>query len=225
MQLYASAAEGDRPLGHDPASGKPVYLKTGRFGAYVQLGDAELDDKGRIKKGVKPKMASVWPSMSRDSLGLDDALVLLSFPREVGRHPESGEVITAQDGRFGPYLKMGTETRSLAGHEELRNVTLARALELFAQPKGQRRAGAATLRELGSHPQSGAPLQVKSGRYGPYVTDGVVNASLPKGTDPASLDLGEAVALLQAREEKLREQGKDARAPAPRRRRRAGARS
>ena len=219
LRLYASAAEADRPLGHDPASGKPVYLKSGRFGAYVQLGDAEPAGKSRSKKAVKPKMASLWPSMSSDSLTLEDALLLLSFPREVGRHPETGEAITAQDGRFGPYLKMGTETRSLAGHEELRSVTLERALELFAQPKARRRAGSSTLRELGNHPQSGAPLHVKSGRFGPYVTDGVVNATIPKGTDPGSLGLAEAVALLQAREEKLREQGKDPRAPAPRRRR------
>jgi DNA topoisomerase-1 len=223
MRLYETAAGGERPLGHDPTTGKPVYLKSGRFGDYVQLGDPVLDDQGRIKKGAKPKMASVWPSMSRDTLTLDDALLLLSFPREVGRHPESGEPITAQDGRFGPYVKMGAETRSLAGHEELRTVTLERALELFAQPKGRRRAGSATLGELGPHPQSGAPLQVKSGRFGPYVTDGTVNASLPKGKDPAKLSLEEAVALLQARAEKLRELGQEpgAKKKTPRRRRAA----
>jgi DNA topoisomerase-1 len=220
LRLFESAAEGDRPLGQDPASGQPVYLKRGRFGDYVQLGDPELDAQGRIKKGSKPKMASLWPSMSREQLTLEDALLLLSFPREVGRHPESGEAITAQDGRFGPYLKMGGETRSLAGHEELRSVALGRALELFAQPKGRHRQGGGTLRELGAHPKSGAALAIKSGRYGPYVTDGVINASLPKAADPGALGLEEAVALLHAREEKLREQGKDPRAPALRRKRR-----
>jgi DNA topoisomerase I len=223
LRLLASAAEGDRPLGNDPESGKPVYLKSGRFGHYVQLGDPELDDQGRIKKkAAKPKMASLWPSMSREELTLQDALLLLSFPREIGRHPESGEAITAQDGRFGPYLKMGTETRSLAGHEELRTVTLQRALELFAAPKAGRRSGGTTLADVGTHPRSAASLVVKSGRFGPYVTDGTLNASLPKGSDPASLSVEEAVALLDARAEKLREQGKDPSVKAPRTRRRAG---
>jgi DNA topoisomerase-1 len=218
LKLYESAAGAERPLGRDPATGKPVYLKSGRYGDYVQLGDPVLDEQGRLKKGEKPKMASVWPSMARDSLTLEDALLLLSFPREVGRHPDTGEPITAQDGRFGPYIKMGDETRSLAGHEELRTVTLARALELLAQPKGRRRAGAAVLRELGPHPQSGATLSLRSGRYGPYVTDGTVNASLPKGKDPASVTPEEAVALLDARAEKLREQGQEPGAKATTRR-------
>jgi DNA topoisomerase-1 len=172
-ELLAQAALGDRVLGAHPEEGKPVYIKTGRFGPYVQLGDPELTEKGKIKRGSKPKMASLWPGMSMETITLDDALMLLSFPREVGAHPESGEVITAQDGKFGPYLRMGSESRSLENHEKLSSVTLTEAVEIFKQPKGRRKAVSAVIAELGEHPESGDTIQVKNGRFGPYVTDGV----------------------------------------------------
>ena len=101
MELLEQAARGDRILGTDPETSKPVYIKTGRFGPYVQLGDPELTEKGNVKKGKKPKMASLWPTMDMDTITLEDALMLLSFPREVGIHPDTGKPITAQDGRFG----------------------------------------------------------------------------------------------------------------------------
>jgi DNA topoisomerase-1 len=209
-ELIEQAAQGDKALGNDPATGKPIYLKTGRFGPYVQLGDPELTEKGTVKRGGKPKMASLFPSMSMETLTLDDALELLSFPKELGQHPDSGDAITVQDGRFGPYVKCGTETRSLPDHEKLRTITLPEALELLKQPKGGgRRASSAPLAELGQHPQRDAQVSVKSGRYGPYVTDGTVNATIPKGTDPASVSLEDAVKLLTAREEKMRAEGKD----------------
>jgi len=180
-QLLAQAAQGDQVLGQDPDTGKPIYLKNGRFGPYVQLGDPERTEKGALKSGTKPRMASLWPSMTPDTVTLEDALMLLSFPKTLGVHPEKGEPVTVQDGRYGPYVKMGSETRSLADHEQLLNTTLAEALELLAQPKrGRGRGGQATLLKLGHHPESNAPLEIKSGRFGPYVTDGVVNASLPK---------------------------------------------
>ncbi len=213
-RLLAQAAEGDKALGNDPESGKPIYLKKGRFGPYIQLGDPERDAKGALKRGVKPKMASLWPSMTPESLTLADALMLLSFPRTVGQHPDSGEAIIVQDGRYGPYVKMGKETRSLSNHEQLASITLSEALELLAQPKrGRTTARQETLKELGVHPASQAPLVVKNGRFGPYVTDGVVNASLPKGVAPEELSVERAVELLAAREERMREQGKDPRAP------------
>ncbi|HRX84802.1 MAG TPA: type I DNA topoisomerase [Phycisphaerae bacterium] len=214
LELLEQAAKGDRVLGQDPNTGKPVYLKAGRFGPYVQLGDPELTEKGNIKRGSKPKMASLWPGMSMDTISLDEAVLLLSFPRVVGKHPETGEEITAQDGKYGPYLRMGTDSRSLENHEKLQSVTVDEAVEIFKQPKrGRRQAGAGIIAELGQHPQSEAKLQVKSGRFGPYVTDGVVNATIPKGYDPASVTLEKAVELIAAREQKLRDQGKDPRAP------------
>jgi DNA topoisomerase-1 len=214
LALLEQAAQGDRELGEDPGTNKPVYLKTGRFGPYVQLGDPELTPKGNVKKGGKPKMASLWPDMSMDTISLDEALMLLSFPREVGKHPETGEVITAQDGRYGPYIKMGTESRSLADHSKLPSVTLEEAVELFKQPsrRGGGRGRASVLKELGKHPESEAPIEVKTGRFGPYVTDGVVNATIPKEREPADVSLEQALELLAAREQKLRDQGKDPRA-------------
>jgi len=216
IALLDQAALGDRVLGHDSATGKPVYIKTGRFGPYVQLGDPELTEKGNLKRGAKPRMASLWPGMSMESISLEQALKLLSFPREVGRHPETDEVITAQDGKFGPYLRMGTDSRSLENHEKLETVTLSEAVDIFKQPKrGRRQAGAGVIADLGPHPQSQAKIQVKSGRFGPYVTDGVVNATIPKGYDPAGVTMDKALELIAAREQKLRDQGKDPRAPKP----------
>jgi len=214
LELLEQSQNGARILGEDPETGKSVFLKSGRFGPYVQLGEPERTEKGTLKKGGKPKMASLWKDMNPDEATLEQALMLLSFPREVGQHPSSGEVITAQDGRFGPYLKMGEETRSLERQEMLATVTLEQAVELLAQPKGrQRTRRSGVIAELGAHPQYGDTIQVKDGRFGPYVTDGTVNATVPKGTDPATVTLERALDLLAAREDKLRAQGKDPRAP------------
>ncbi len=214
MSLISEAAKGDRVLGNDPGSGKPVYIKTGRFGPYVQLGDPELNDKGKIKKGAKPKMASLWPSMSLDTIDLDQALMLLSFPKTLGNHPDTGDEITAQDGRYGPYIKMGRDSRSLENHEQLNTITLQQAIDVFKQPKtrGRTSAAKAVIAVLGEHPDTGATISVKDGRFGPYVTDGVVNATVPKGRDPASLSLEESLDLIAVREQKMIEQGKDPRA-------------
>ena len=212
LEMIAKAAEGDRAIGNDPETGKPVYIKEGRFGPYVQLGDRE-------EGGDKPKMASLWKSMSPDTVTLEQAIMLLSFPREVGKHPESGEAITAQDGRYGPYLKAGSETRSLDNQEQLATITLDEAVAKLKEPKkGRGRGAAAVIADLGAHPESGDNIQVKTGRFGPYVTDGTVNATVPKGTDPAGVDLDQALELLAKREAKLRAQGKDPRAKKTRRR-------
>jgi DNA topoisomerase-1 len=205
LELIDRKEASDLPIGHHPDTGKPVFLKDGRYGHYVQLGD---NDEG------KPKMASLWPTMSPDNLEFDDALLLLSFPRSLGNHPETGDEVYATYGRYGPYLKMGDDNRSLPDHDSLTSVTLEEAVELFKQPKKRGRgASTSVLAALGSHPDSGAAIQVKTGRYGPYVTDGTINATVPKGTDPATVTLERAVELLAAREEKLRAQGKDPRAP------------
>jgi DNA topoisomerase-1 len=214
LELIEKAAQSGRVLGQDPETAKPVYVKTGRFGPYVQLGDPEMTEKGKIKRGTKPKMASLWPSMSAETITLEEGLMLLSFPRELGAHPETGDVISALNGRFGPYIKMGEDSRSLPNHDMLATITLDEAVEIFKKPKGVRKKGAASVvNELGKHPERGDTIQVKSGRYGPYVTDGVVNAPIPKGKDPSEIKLEDAIQLIEKREQKLRDQGKDPRAP------------
>ena len=207
LKLIEDAASGGRVLGDDPATGLPINLKSGRYGPYVQLGE----NGGTSKE--KPRMASLWPGMDPETLALADALKLLSYPRELGPHPESGEPIVAAVGRYGPYVTCAGENRSIKDHETLENLTVEGAVEILNQPKGRgRQAGASVIADLGKHPTSGDTIQVKTGRYGPYVTDGTVNATVPKGTEPESVTLDRAVELLVAREEKLRSQGKDPRA-------------
>ena len=205
LTLVEQAESGGRSLGEHPETGEVIHIKEGRYGPYVQLGENDGD--------AKPKMASLWPGMTMDTVTLEDAVKLLSFPREVGPHPSTGEIITAQVGRYGPYISMGKENRSLPDHESLLTLMVDGAVELFKQPKGGRgRGSAAVLKELGPHPESKESLQVKTGRFGPYVTDGTVNATIPKGTDPESLTMDQAVDLIAKREERMREQGKDPRA-------------
>src|SRR4051794_27895235 len=193
-----NAPKGDDPIGSDPASGLPVYAKHGRFGPYVQLGDADtLPDK------QKPKMESLFDSMSLIDITLEQALRLLSLPRTVGADPDGVE-ITAQNGRYGPYIKKGDDSRSLESEEQIFSVSLDDAKALLAQPKqyGRRRAApAAPLRELGPDPVSGKPVVVKDGRFGPYVTDGEVNASLRKGDLVEHITIDRAAELLQIRRE------------------------
>jgi DNA topoisomerase-1 len=196
LELLA-APRGDEPVGTDPETGLPVYMKTGRYGPYVQLGDADT-----LPEGAKPKMASLFKSMSPSTITLDEALALLSLPRTVGTDPATGEEIVALNGRYGPYLKRGSETRSLATEEELFTVTVEQAVRLFAEPKRRGRATAsAPLREIGPDPVTGRPMVIRSGRYGPYVTDGETNASLREreGDTVEGLTAERATELLQAR--------------------------
>ena len=224
-ELLAARPAADAALGVDPESGEPVYVRSGRYGPYVQLGeDPERDEKGKIRRNApRPRRASLWAGMSPETLTLAEAREVLSFPRTLGHHPESGEPVVAQDGPRGPYLRAGGESRSLRDHDHLREVTLEEALAILSQPRsGGRRGSAQPLAELGPHPESGEPVVVRDGRFGPYVTDGAVNASLPRGTDPASVDLETAVALLAARAERIRsgggEQGRGRRGQGGRRR-------
>jgi len=196
LELLA-APKGDEPIGTHPESGLPVFVKTGRYGPYVQLGDADT-----LPDGTKPKMSSLFKSMAPTTVTLEEAVRLLELPRTVGSDPATGEEIVALNGRYGPYVKKGDDSRSLASEDELFTVTVDEALRLFAEPKrGGRAAAAAPLRELGPDPVSGKTMVIKSGRYGPYVTDGETNASLRErdGDTVEELTDDRAAELLQAR--------------------------
>jgi DNA topoisomerase-1 len=197
-ELFAQPS-GDRELGTDPESGRLIVAKTGRFGPYVT---EILEDDA--PKSTKPRTSSLLQSMTLDTVTLEDALKLLSLPRGLGEI--DGEPVTAQNGRFGPYLKKGTDSRSLESEEQLFTVTIEQAKEIFAQPKqrGRGRAAAAPpLRELGEDPVSRQKVVVKEGRFGPYVTDGETNASLRKGDEVESITIERAAELLAERREKV----------------------
>ena len=186
---------GDVLLGTDPDTGREVIGKAGRFGPYVT---EQLPEDAPAS--AKPRSASLLKSMALDTVTLDDALKLLSLPRVLGEL--DGEQVTVQNGRYGPYAKKGTDSRSLESEGQLFTLTLAEAKELFAQPKARgRRTGAAAppLRELGEDPASGKPMVIKDGRFGPYVTDGETNASLRKGDEVASITVQRAAELLADR--------------------------
>jgi DNA topoisomerase-1 len=194
LELLDAAQVDDTPLGHDPVTHKPVYLKTGRFGPYVQLGTADDDEK--------PKNASLLRDMKPEDVTLDIALKILSLPLTLGHHPDSQEPIEAFNGRYGPYIKCGAETRSLPAGMSPLDVTLEEAIELLKQPKprGRGRAAAAEpLRVFDQSPVTGQPIKLLNGRYGPYVTDGTTNASLPKNARIDEFSYEQAIQLLAER--------------------------
>ncbi len=217
-ELIDAPVVGDRVLGVNPANGKTVVAKDGRYGPYVTELEPEPDEApaeivavdpatGEVtekpkrkpaKKAAapKPRTASLFTTMDPATVDLETALRLLDLPRTVGEDPESGEPITAQNGRYGPYLKKGTDSRSLESEEQIFAIELPAALEIFAQPKyGARRASSA-LKEFDADPVSGKPIRVRDGRFGPYVTDGVTNATIPRGESVESVDFDRAVQLL-----------------------------
>jgi DNA topoisomerase-1 len=207
--LFDQAEIGDAELGRDPSSGNMIVAKDGRYGPYVtEVLPEDAPTKG--KNAVKPRTASLFKSMSLDTINLDTALKLLTLPRVVGNDPVSGEEITAQNGRYGPYLRKGTDSRSIASEEDLFTVTLEDALALYAQPKTRGRQAAATapLREVGIDPATDKPMVIKDGRFGPYVTDGETNASLRKGDEVDTITVERSAELLAERR---------ARGPAPKR--------
>src|SRR5947209_12634710 len=202
-ELFATPQEG-RVLGVDPETGHEIVAKDGRYGPYVtevlppQPDSDEGGDggaagspakKGKKPTGPKPRTGSLLRSMDLQTITLEDALKLLSLPRVVGVDPGTGEEITAQNGRYGPYLKRGNDSRSLATEDQIFDITLDEALKIYAEPKrrGGQSASAPPLRELGADPVSGKPMVIKDGRFGPYVTDGETNASLRKGDDMLSI--------------------------------------
>ena len=196
-QLFSVPVDG-RTLGTDPVTGHEIVAKEGRYGPYV----TEILPEGTDTKKTKPRTGSLFKDMSTESVTLEDALRLLSLPRLVGTDPASGEEITAQNGRYGPYLKKGTDSRSLANEEQLFTVTLDEALAIYKEPKqrGRRAAAAAPpLRELGTDAATKKPMVIKDGRFGPYVTDGETNASLRKGDAVESITDERASELLAER--------------------------
>lgn len=208
-KLFSTPQEG-RLLGKDPATGHEIVAKEGRFGPYVTEilpepapEDAPAPAKKTAKKAAapKPRTGSLFKDMDLATITLDDALKLLSLPRVVGADPASGEEITAQNGRYGPYLKKGTDSRSLANEDQIFTVTLDEALKIYAEPKrrGRQAASAAALRELGNDSATGKPMVIKDGRFGPYVTDGETNASLRKGDEVESITDERASELLADR--------------------------
>ena len=189
-----SAESGDRELGMDPATGQPVQLKIGRFGPYVEVTPPD---------GEKPRRSSLPKGWSPASLDLDRALKLLSLPREVGAHPEDGKMITAGLGRYGPFILHEGTYANVSDIEEVFDIGLNRAVTLLAEKRagGSRGRGAATapLKDLGAHPETGDPVHVMAGRFGPYVKSGKINATLPRGTAPEDLTLEAALPLLAAK--------------------------
>jgi DNA topoisomerase-1 len=195
-ELLEAAADDGRVLGQDPETGRDIIAKSGRYGPYVTevLPEELAAKKGKAK--VKPRTASLFKDMDLATIDLETALRLLSLPRVVGTDPESGDDITAQNGRYGPYLKKGTDSRSLQSEPQLFTITLEEALAIYAQPKQRGRAAAAALKELGEDPASGKPVVVKDGRFGPYVTDGETNATLRKDDDPDAITPARGFELL-----------------------------
>ncbi len=185
----------DRVLGVDPETGFEVIFKDGRYGPYVLLDDPSVE---------KPKTGSLFKSMSAESIDLEQALKLLALPRTIGVDPETAQTITAQNGKFGPYLKKGTDSRSLTAEEQIFDLDLAGALEIYAQPKyGARRTAATPLREFGDDPASAGPVVAKTGQFGNYVTDGFINATVPKDEPLDEMAADRAFELLAIRREKL----------------------
>ncbi|MBN8206743.1 type I DNA topoisomerase [Microbacterium esteraromaticum] len=230
QELIDAPVAGDRVLGENPENGKIIVVKDGRFGPYVQENDPVSDEdavdaatgevveapkaKKTKKDAPKPRTASLFRSMSVETIDLDAALKLLSLPRVVGVDPESGDEITAQNGRFGPYLKKGTDSRSLESEAQIFDVTLEQALELYAQPKYGARKASSALAEFDADPVSGKPIRVRDGRFGPYVTDGETNVTIPRGQTPDDITFEIAVQMLA---------DKRAKGPAPKRGKKAPA--
>jgi DNA topoisomerase-1 len=182
-------------LGQDPETGLDVNIKDGRFGAYIQLGEV-------IEKGDKPKRAGIPKGKTPAEMTLEYALKLLSLPRLVGIHPESGDEIMADIGRYGPYIKAGKQSATLETPEEVFDIGVNRAVTLIAERKAKgpaRAAGGSVLNDLGEHPEDGKPIRVLDGRFGPYVKYDKVNATIPKDEDPAKITLERGLELIAAR--------------------------
>jgi len=221
QELIDAPVTGDRILGVDPATGHEIAARDGRYGPYVtellpeerevvDPATGEVAPKKKAKKtpAVKPRTASLFKSMDPATVDLETALKLLSLPRVVGIDPADGVEITTQNGRYGPYLKKGTDSRSLENEDQIFTLTLEQALEILAQPKYGARRPSSALKEFDADPESGKPIRIRDGRFGPYVTDGVTNVTIPRGEDIDSIDFERAVQMLA---------DKRAKGPAPKR--------
>jgi len=194
-------------LGDDPETGEPISIRTGRFGPYIQVGEAV--------KGEKPKRASIPKDIDQGDIDLEKALALLSLPREIGTHPEDGKPITSAIGRYGPYVAHDGTYAKLQSSEEVFTVGLNRAVSLVADAKAKKGGGKTVLKELGEHPEDGDAVRVLDGRYGPYVNHKRTNATLPKGTEPESVTLEQALEWLAAKATKKKPAKKAAAKKAP----------
>lgn len=205
QELLAKGAEGDRSLGLHPETGLEIVVKNGRFGPYVEESLPEPNEIGatKSKRKVKPRTASLLKTQTVEGLTLEEAVQLLSLPRVVG-HDADGVEILAANGRYGPYIKRGTDTRSLETEEQLFTLTESEALALLAAPKTRRARGTSqsVMAEFGNDPETGKPVKLKNGRFGPYVTDGTTNATVPRGTDPTTLTEAAAFELLAVKRAK-----------------------
>jgi DNA topoisomerase-1 len=211
----------DRVIGVNPETGKQVVAKDGRFGPYItefepepeapvgpaaevvdastgEVSDVKPKRKPAAKKpaAVKARTASIFKSMDLATIDLETALRLLSLPRVVGQDPETGEDILAQNGKFGPYLKKGADTRSLTEEDQIFEIDMPGALELYSQPKYGARKASSALKEFDADPESGKPVRIKDGRFGAYVTDGVTNVTIPRGETVEEIDFERAIQLL-----------------------------
>lgn len=189
LELFEHKAKGNESLGIHPETGENIYAQIGPYGPYVQLGEVTEENK-------KPKRASLPKGMRLEDVDIDTAVRLLSLPRELGIHPERGEKITAAIGRFGPYVKCGDDFRSLEKTDDVYTISLDRALELLNKPKASRRKTKIVLKNLGKHPETEAGIDLCDGRYGPFITDGNVNVSIPKNTDPNTVTLEQAIEMI-----------------------------
>lgn len=223
-ELIDAPVGGDRVLGQNPENGRDVVIKDGRFGPYLEevlpedeAPAEEVKPKRGAKKAVapKPKRASLFKSMSPETVDLETALKLLSLPREVGTDPESGAVITAQNGPYGPYIKKGTDSRSIASEDMIFDITLEQALEIYSQPKYANRA-ATSLKEFEADPVSGKPIRIKDGRFGAYVTDGTTNVTIPRGQTADDITFEVAVQMLADKRAKVPAPKRTTRKPAAR---------
>ena len=204
-ELIEAPVVGDRVLGVDPESGREIVAKDGRYGPYVtevlpeSVDEPVAEGEKKPKKkapAVKPRTASLFKSMDPQTVDLETALKLLSLPRVVGVDPADEVEITTQNGRYGPYLKKGTDSRSLESEDQIFSLTLDQALEILAQPKYGARRPSSALKEFDADPESGKPIRIRDGRFGPYVTDGVTNVTIPRGEDIEAIDFERAVQML-----------------------------
>lgn len=190
-ELISTEQKGDQPIGTHPDTGENIYLLTGRYGPYVQLGEVTEENK-------KPKRVSLLKGMSPEEVDLELALKLLELPRTLGEHPDDGKVVKAGVGRYGPFVVHDGKFKSLTKDDDVLTIELDRAVELLAQKKGASR-GSSELKDLGEHPETKQPIKVLNGRYGPYIKYGKKNISLPKGKDPENFTLEEAIELIASK--------------------------
>jgi len=193
-ELIKAEKEGPKSLGNHPETGEPVYVLSGRYGPYVQLGEVTEENK-------KPKRVSLLKGMKPDDVDFDLAISLLELPRTLGEHPETGKVVKAGVGRYGPFVLHDGTFKSLKKDDNVLTVDLDRAVQLLKE-KGKGSRGSSTIAELGNHPETDKPVKVMTGRYGPYLKYGKKNISLPKGTEPEKVSMGDAVQLIDEKGKK-----------------------